>query len=153
MLNAIESKQILKTDLKTVWDFMSSPANLQKITPDYMGFNILSPGSEIKMYPGQIIEYTIRPVAGIPMHWVTEITHVKEGEYFVDEQRKGPYSFWHHKHFLRECKDGVEMTDLVHYQIPLGIIGKAVNAVFIRKQLKEIFDCRYKRLDEMFNQN
>ena len=102
MLNIIQTKQFIKSDIDTVWEFISSPKNLSKITPDYMGFNILSDLSDGKMYPGQIIEYYVTPVAGIKMHWVTEITHVKDKEYFVDEQRFGPYAMWHHKHFIKE---------------------------------------------------
>ncbi len=137
--------------MATLWDFMSSPANLAKITPAYMGFHILSDVANTKMYPGQIIEYYVTPVAGIKMHWVTEITHVKDKEYFVDEQRFGPYSFWHHKHFLKEVPGGIEMTDILHYKIPFGFLGKIVNSLFIKNKIKEIFDYRYNKLEELFN--
>jgi len=151
MLNTLQTKQFIKSDIQTVWDFMSSPENLAKITPPYMGFKILTDLNNSKMYPGQIIEYFVTPVAGIKMHWVTEITHVKNLEFFVDEQRFGPYSFWHHKHFLKQVDGGVEMTDIVHYKAPFGIIGKIANALFIGKKIKEIFDFRYKKLEEIFN--
>ncbi len=137
--------------MATLWDFMSSAANLAKITPAYMGFHILSDVANTKMYPGQIIEYYVTPVAGIKMHWVTEITHVKDKEYFVDEQRFGPYSFWHHKHFLKEVPGGIEMTDILHYKIPFGFLGKIVNSLFIKNKIKEIFDYRYNKLEELFN--
>ncbi len=150
MLHSIKTKQLLKADLAKVWDFISSPKNLAAITPAYMGFSMLTNSVE-KMFAGQIIEYHVSPVAGIIMHWVTEITHVEHGVYFVDEQRFGPYSFWHHKHFLKETRNGIEMNDEVHYKLPLGPIGVFVNSVYVKKQLQSIFDYRYKKLDELFN--
>ena len=151
MLHTLHTKQFIKSDLVTLWDFMSSPANLAKITPSYMGFHILSDIADTKMYPGQIIEYYVTPVAGIKMHWVTEITHVKDMAYFVDEQRFGPYAFWHHKHFLKQVPGGIEMTDVLHYKVPFGFLGKIVNALFIKKKINEIFNYRYNKLEELFN--
>lgn len=116
-----------------------------------MGFHILGDSVPEKMYAGQIIEYYVTPVAGIKMHWVTEITHVQDKLYFVDEQRFGPYSFWHHKHFLKEVSEGVEMTDILHYKIPFGFLGKIVNALFIKKKINEIFNYRYNKLEQLFN--
>ena len=150
VLHTITAKQFIKADLTTAWDFIRSPKNLATITPEYMGFDILSELPEV-MYPGQIIEYNVTPLLGIKLHWVTEITHVKELEYFVDEQRFGPYAFWHHKHFLKAVKGGVEMTDIVHYKLPLGILGKLANTLFVKRQLKAIFDYRYNKLEKMFN--
>jgi ligand-binding SRPBCC domain-containing protein len=151
MLHTFTTKQLINSDIQSVWDFISSPGNLAKITPEFMGFDIIGNKSDLgKMYPGQIIEYYVSPFAGIKMHWVTEITHVKDKEYFVDEQRSGPYSMWHHQHFLREVEGGVEMTDIVHYKAPLGFLGKIANALFIRKQLKKIFDYRYRKIEEIF---
>ena len=151
MLHIIKTKQLLKSDLNTVWEFMSSPANLSLITPPHMGFKIIGNKEEAKMYPGQIIEYYVSPLAGIKMHWVTEITHVKDKAYFVDEQRFGPYSFWHHKHFIKETNEGILMEDIVHYKVPMGPIGQLANAIFIKGQLKNIFDFRYNKLEEIFN--
>ena len=151
MLHKIEAKQFIRSDLETVWNFISSPKNLSKITPAHMGFHILDDSDISVMYPGQIIEYHVSPVAGIKMNWVTEITHVKEKEFFVDEQRFGPYAFWHHKHFIKEVQGGVEMLDTVHYKAPFGIIGKMVNSLFIKKQLKVIFAYRYQKMEELFN--
>ena len=151
MLHTLKTSQILNSDIKQVWDFMSNPSNLALITPTHMGFQIVGNKEEVKMYPGQIIEYFVSPIAGIKMHWVTEITHVKEGEYFVDEQRFGPYSFWHHKHFMKETASGVLMEDIVHYKVPMGPIGDFVNSIFIRGQLKKIFDYRFNKLEVMFN--
>ena len=152
MLHTIETKQFIKSDLATVWEFMSSPKNLARITPVHMNFRIIGDEAKLeKMYPGQIIEYYISPMFKLKMHWVTEITHVQHLSYFVDEQRKGPYSLWHHKHFLTEVKGGVEMKDIVHYKLPFGILGKLANALIVKKQLKEIFDFRYNKLNEIFN--
>lgn len=151
MLHLIQTSQFIKSDINAVWDFMSSPKNLALITPDYMKFEILSDLGDGKMYQGQIIEYYVRPLLNIKLHWVTEITHVKEKEFFVDEQRFGPYSFWHHKHSFKETAEGVVMNDLIHYKLPLGLIGKIGNELMIKKQLKEVFDYRNKVVDKVFN--
>ncbi len=152
MIHTIKTTQLLKSDIDTVWNFMSSPENLALITPKYMGFTILSDKADIKkMYPGQIIEYYVTPIMGIKMNWVTEITHVAHHQYFVDEQRLGPYAFWHHKHFLKEVPGGVEMTDLLHYKVPFGFIGKIINTLLIRNKIKNIFDYRYNKLEDLFN--
>lgn len=145
----LHAKQKLPISLEEAWDFLSDPANLKVITPDYMSFDILS-GSERKMYPGQIIQYIVTPIAGIKTKWVTEITHVKDLEYFVDEQRFGPYSLWHHKHFLKEIPGGVEMEDVVDYKLPLGILGQLVHPILVKPKLDEIFDYRRKKLIELF---
>lgn len=117
-----------------------------------MGFQILSDAKQLKeMYAGQIIEYHVSPVAGIKMHWVTEITHVEKGVYFVDEQRFGPYSFWHHKHWLTAVEGGVEMHDIVHYKLPFGPLGRLMNSLVVARQLTSIFEFRKKTLDELFN--
>jgi ligand-binding SRPBCC domain-containing protein len=141
MLHVIKRNQFIKSDIDTVWDFISSPENLALITPAFMKFEIIGDIAGVsKMYPGQIIEYFVRPLAGIKMHWVTEITYVKEKEYFVDQQMKGPYQLWHHKHFLKKVDGGVEMIDIVHYIAPFGFLGELANTLFIEKQLKTIFD-------------
>ena len=133
------------------WDFLSDPNNLKTITPDYMGFEILS-GAEKKMYAGQIIQYIVTPIMGIPTKWVTEITHVKEGEYFVDEQRFGPYALWHHKHFIRPIENGVEMEDIIDYKIPFGTLGRLAHPIIVKPKLNEIFDYRQKKLIELFGE-
>lgn len=147
---AFQTMQVIPVTLQQAWDFFSSPANLAAITPANMGFQIKSKFHGSRMYSGQIIEYTVRPVLGIPMYWMTEITHVEEGRYFVDEQRYGPYSLWHHQHFFREVPGGVEMTDIVHYKIPLGWLGDFANWLFVRRQLKGIFDFRFQKVKELF---
>lgn len=145
----LQTKVILKAPLEEVWDFFSSPKNLQKITPPGMGFQILS-GGEGKMYPGHIILYKVRPVAGIPVLWVTEISHVEEGKFFVDEQRIGPYRMWHHEHHFKVVKEGIEMTDIVSYALPLGILGKLAHAIFVRKKVRSIFDYRAQVIHKYF---
>jgi ligand-binding SRPBCC domain-containing protein len=152
MLHTLQTKQLIKSDIKTVWDFMSSPKNLATITPDYMGFEILSDSNTSGMFAGQIIEYYVKPVLGIKLHWVTEITHVQTNEYFVDEQRFGPYQFWHHSHFLKEVPDGIEMTDILRYKLPFGFLGSIANQLFVKKKIAEIFKYRYSKLEELFNE-
>ncbi len=147
---SLEATQLLPISIDEAWDFFSSPANLQKMTPPEMGFEITSGFKGEKMYSGQLITYIVKPLLGIPLSWVTEITHVNEPSYFVDEQRFGPYSFWHHKHFFKEVPGGVEMHDLVHYALPLGPLGRLANSLFVKKQLRDIFDFRFKKMQEFF---
>jgi ligand-binding SRPBCC domain-containing protein len=142
-------KQFVKTDLTTCWDFFSSPSNLKVITPDYMGFDVKTEVPE-KMYEGLIISYTVKPLLGIPMEWVTEITHINEMSFFVDEQRIGPYKMWHHEHHFKEINGGVEMTDIVSYVIPFGILGKLVQPILVQPKLEEIFAYRFKVVDNLF---
>jgi ligand-binding SRPBCC domain-containing protein len=146
----LHKTQKIPATIEQVWDFISSPANLKKITPEYMGFNITSKMLSDKMYPGMIISYKVSPVLGIKMTWVTEITHVKEKEYFVDEQRVGPYSMWHHEHKIEAIEGGVLMTDIVSYKPPFGFLGSIANSILIKNQLKEIFDYRIIAVEKMF---
>lgn len=145
-----KTTQKLNISINEAWNFLSNPKNLKDITPEYMRFDIIS-GDDKKMFPGQIIEYILTPVFNIPFKWVTEITHVKQKKYFVDEQRFGPYSFWHHKHFIKEVEDGVIMEDIVHYKLPLGIIGRLAHRLFVRNKVEEIFSFRRKKLHSLFN--
>jgi ligand-binding SRPBCC domain-containing protein len=148
--HSIKTVQKIPISLEQAWDFFSNPANLQAITPDNMGFKVISKHHGDIMYAGQIIEYTVKPVLGIPLYWMTEITQVKDKEYFIDEQRFGPYSLWHHQHHFKAIDGAVEMTDIVHYKNPLGILGKLANTLFVRNQLKGIFDYRFKKVEELF---
>jgi len=145
----LHSKQNFPITKEKAWKFLTDPSNLKVITPEYMGFNILS-GADRSMYPGQIIEYIVTPVLGIKTKWVTEITHVMDGKYFVDEQRYGPYSLWHHKHFVHEIDGGIEMEDIIHYKVPFGIIGRMVHPFIVKPKLEEIFAYRKKKLEELF---
>jgi ligand-binding SRPBCC domain-containing protein len=145
----LHKKQNLPISVEKAWEFLSSPENLKTITPDYMGFNILS-GANRPMFAGQIIQYIVTPVLGIKTKWVTEITHVKDKEYFVDEQRFGPYALWHHKHFINEIEGGVEMEDIIDYKVPMGILGQLVHPILVKPKLEEIFSYRTKKLEELF---
>ncbi len=149
-LYRITYKQKIPSDINTMWDFISSPKNLNLITPDNMGFTIETNLDSETMYPGQIIAYKVSPFKGVKMNWVTEITHVKDKEYFVDEQRFGPYKMWHHKHFIKPITNGVEMIDIIDYKIPMGFIGDIMNSLVIKNKLKEIFNFRYKKLEELY---
>jgi len=145
----------LKTELNIpisiseAWTFFSSPKNLSKITPEQMGFIITNETAD-NMFQGQIITYKVSPLLGIKINWMTEITTVKQNEYFIDEQRFGPYSLWHHRHHFYEIDGGVKMIDEVNYKLPFGFIGSIAHALFIKKKLKSIFDYREKVLLEMF---
>ena len=145
----LKTIQKIPIGIEEAWDFFSSPENLKIITPEKLDFRIRSEANR-KMYAGQIIEYTVKPLLGIPLYWMTEITHVKENQYFVDEQRFGPYSLWHHQHHFKEIDGGVEMTDLVHYKLPLFFMSGAANELLVKKQLKEIFDYRFKKVEQLF---
>lgn len=147
----LHTKQNLPISLDEAWEFLSNPKNLKIITPDYMGFKTLS-GDEKDMFAGQIIQYIVTPVLGIPIKWVTEITNVVAKKYFVDEQRFGPYALWHHKHFLKEIPGGVEMEDIVDYKVPLGILGQIVHPFLVKPKLEEIFNYRSKKLIELFGE-
>lgn len=145
----LHKKQNLPISKAQAWDFLSRPENLKTITPDYMGFNILS-GGDRPMFAGQIIQYIVTPIMGIKTKWVTEITHVKEGVYFVDEQRFGPYALWHHKHFIKEIDGGVEMEDIIDYKVPFGFLGQLVQPFLVKPKLEEIFEYRTKKLEALF---
>ena len=145
--------QCYNSSVDELWNFISSPKNLKVITPDYMGFDITSKGLPDKMYEGMIFTYKVSPLLGIKTTWVSEITHIKEKQYFIDEQRVGPYNIWHHQHFVESTEKGTLMKDIVSYKPPFGIIGDMVNAPIIRKKLDEIFDYRSKALNELFEES
>jgi ligand-binding SRPBCC domain-containing protein len=147
----LKFEQKLPISLEQAWDFFSSPLNLAKITPDHMGFIITSDFKEgQKMYPGMIITYKVSPLLGIKLNWMTEITHVQEGKYFVDEQRFGPYALWHHQHHFEEIKGGVLMADIINYAIPYGFIGRIANSILVENEVRGIFDYREKKVEELF---
>lgn len=148
---SIKTTQHLNISLHEAWEFFSNPGNLREITPKDLGFNIISTHHGEKMYPGQIIEYKVSPLLDIPIYWMTEITHVQEKKYFVDEQRFGPYDMWHHQHHFKQVSGGVEMTDIVHYKLPFWFLGDIANALFVNKQLRQIFDYRFAKAEALFN--
>lgn len=143
-------KQNVPISIEKAWDFFSSPKNLAKITPEHMGFIITSNYNDEKMYPGMLITYKVSPLLGIQLDWCTEITHVVDHKYFVDEQRFGPYAMWHHQHHFKEIEDGVEMIDIVNYAIPYGFIGRIANSIIVETEVKKIFEYRTKKIDEFF---
>ena len=149
---SFQKVQFIPSTIEKVWDFFSSPENLKDITPKHLGFKVLSISNGNKMYAGQVIEYTVKPLVGIPLYWMTEITHVDSMKYFIDEQRFGPYTFWHHQHHFKEVNNGVEMTDILHYKVPFWFIGDIANSLIVKNQLKKIFDYRTEVTNRIFGQ-
>jgi len=148
-LYKLETEQFIPITIEEAWDFFSAPENLQNITPDHMGFNITSKSGD-RMYPGMIITYIVSPLMGIKMRWCTEITTVVDHKYFIDEQRFGPYNLWHHQHHFEEVDGGVIMKDIVHYGIPMGILGQIANGIMVKKQLQGIFAYRIKAVEDLW---
>ncbi len=149
-LYQLKTSQILPISLETAWKFFSNPANLSKITPPWLNFEVRTKLPD-KMYPGMIITYFVRPVLNIPQTWVTEITNVNEPNYFVDEQRFGPYKMWHHEHIFTQTEDGkILMQDIVSYVVPFGFVGRIINSLVITKKITDIFNYRSEVLIKMF---
>ena len=147
----LKYETFIPTTLDKAWDFFTSPLNLVKITPPDMNFAVTSEYKDSdKVYAGMIITYFISPIFGIRLKWMTEITHVKEKEYFVDEQRFGPYALWHHQHHFKQVEGGIMMTDIVNYAIPLGFLGQLANTLFVKKKLKEVFSFREEAIGILF---
>ena len=149
----LNTRQVLPISLEEAWAFFSSPMNLSKITPAYMNFKILSGFDEGTTREGMIIKYKVHPVLGIPLTWVTKITNVSAPHEFTDMQLKGPYKEWVHTHRFREIEGGVEMTDELVYQLPLGPIGMIAHALFVRKQVQSIFAYREATLEKLFGKS
>lgn len=146
----LREEVFIKDTIESVWKFFATPHNLQRITPPDMGFIIKTPVPD-EMYEGLIIAYTVRPLLGIPTEWVTEITHIRRNQFFVDEQRIGPYSMWHHEHHFKTTDEGVLVTDIVSYQLPFAPIGNVLHPILIRPRLEKIFNYRTKVIREIFN--
>lgn len=147
----IKRKQVLPITIQEAWSFFGEPNNLKKITPSHLSFQILSRSDAGEMYPGMIISYKISPLFNIALKWATEITQVKEYKYFIDNQISGPYKIWHHEHHFKEVDGGVEMRDILYYQLPYGILGRIAHRLIVRKKVKEIFNFRYKKIKELFD--
>ena len=151
IISNLTFEEEIATTIHKAWDFFSSPHNLRNITPDHMKFTITSDHPEGgKMYPGIIITYRVSPFFGIGLDWVTEITHVKRNVYFIDEQRFGPYKFWHHEHHFLEIPGGVRMTDRLSYSLPWGWVGRWANSLLVEKEINKIFAFRSKKIKELF---
>lgn len=146
----LKQTQKIPASLEVVWEFISSPTNLKKITPPHMGFEVTSDNGGSKMYEGMIISYKVSPLFAIKLDWMTEITHIKELSYFVDEQRIGPYKLWHHQHKISAIEGGVLMEDIVTYQPPFGFLGAFANRLLIKSQLKQIFEYRNIAIEKQF---
>lgn len=146
----LERVQFLPITIEKAWDFFSSPKNLKEITPEYMKFKITYISGSERMYAGQLISYIVNILPILPVKWTTEITHVNEPTYFVDEQRFGPYALWHHQHHFKPVDGGVEMTDIVNYAVPLGILGRFANRLFVASKVRAIFDYRFDVLEKKF---
>lgn len=149
---SLQVDQKINASPEEIWDFISSPRNLKFITPEHMGFDILTPNLPDKMYSGMMIEYQVQALPGYKTRWLTEITHIVPGSYFVDEQRSGPYKLWHHQHHVAPIENGTLMKDIVHYIPPYGVIGNLANWILIRKQLNTIFEYRREALVRKFGE-
>lgn len=147
----LEFHQILPISIEEAWDFFSSPHNLTEITPADMSFVVTSKQLEQeKMYKGMIITYKVSPVLGIKLNWMTEITQIEDKKYFIDEQRFGPFKFWHHQHHFKSVPGGTEMTDILTYGLPFGPIGSIAHQLFVKKRLNEIFNYRKEKTIALF---
>lgn len=147
----LQQTQNIPVDINKAWEFFSSPDNLKLITPEYMNFKILNRSDAGDMYPGMIITYTISPLFNISIKWATEITQLKDHKYFIDNQIKGPYKIWHHEHHFKETENGVEMRDVLFYELSYGFLGKLAYRLFVKKRVEEIFSYRSKKIKELFN--
>ena len=143
------SIQKLPVSLEKTWNFFSDANNLSTITPPFLNLKVTNEIFGDEVYAGQMIGYKVKPLAGIAISWVTEITHIQMKKMFVDEQRKGPYKLWHHQHHFKAIEGGTEMTDIVYYRLPFGIFGRVAHPI-VKKKLIEIFSYRFKKNNELF---
>jgi ligand-binding SRPBCC domain-containing protein len=147
---SLHSRQRVPASLEEVWQFFSDANNLLAVTPPQLNLKVTNKVYGESVYPGQVMTYNVKPLLGIPLAWMTEITHVREKKYFVDEQRKGPYKLWHHQHHFKAIEGGTEMIDLVHYRLPFGPLGSLAHSVLVKKELEKIFTYRYQKIVELF---
>lgn len=145
-----EWKQVVPADLNEVWEFFSRPENLNRITPRDMDFEIVTKLEGLQMYPGMLVRYIVSPLPFMKSNWVTEITAMENHKYFIDEQRFGPFTFWHHQHHFEPVDDGVLMTDILHYAVPFGPIGRIANGIMVNKRIDDIFTHRQTVIDDLF---
>ena len=151
-MHSVKIVQKIPITIEQAWEFYSNPANLLAITPGNMRFKVISKNYGGALYVGQIFEYKVSPILGIPLYWMSEITHAVAPAYFVDEQKKGPYKFWQHQHHFKTIEGGVEMTDIIHYKNPLWLLGDLANRLFVKKKLRQIFEYRFNKVEELFGQ-
>jgi ligand-binding SRPBCC domain-containing protein len=146
----LQQIQKIPASHEVVWNFFADPGNLAILTPEYLNLKYTNQLYGEKMYPGQVLTYKVKPLFGVSVFWMTEITHVEASKYFIDEQRIGPYSLWHHQHHFKEIPGGVEMCDIIHYKNPLGPLGALANILLVRKKLEGIFEFRRRKIEEIF---
>jgi len=141
--------QNLPVSQKKAWQFFSNPINLSEITPPWLSFRLTQtvPNS---IHAGMLISYRLKPLFGLPVTWISEITHVYEPDYFIDEQRFGPYKFWQHQHLFKAFGDGTQVRDIIHYAIGYGILGRLVQRFIVSPRLEDIFDYRHEKLKQIF---
>ena len=151
MIHYLHREQIIPMPVEKVWEYFCNPKNLNEITPSDMNFEIIK-GGDLKMFEGQLIEYRVEFIHGIHSLWLTEIAHVRDCEYFVDEQRIGPYRFWYHEHRFESTTNGTKMIDHVTYAVPFAFLGDMLNALWIGKRLENIFDFRRHKIAELFGE-
>lgn len=150
-VHRLYQKQFIPAPIERVWDYFATPSNLNEMTPPDLNFEIIH-GGETRMYAGQIIEYRVQFLPGVKSLWLTEIAHVVEGLYFVDEQRLGPYRFWYHEHLFEPDEGGVWMTDRVTYALPFGLLGELTHALWVHRKLTHIFDFRHQKVIQIFGE-
>ncbi|RYE02195.1 MAG: hypothetical protein EOP50_00605 [Sphingobacteriales bacterium] len=148
-VHVMKQLQRMPVSLEAAWEFFSHPKNLAAITPPHLNLKFTNELFREEAYAGQVITYKVRPLLGIPLFWMTEITHVQKPHFFVDEQRKGPYALWHHEHHFREVEGGVEMTDIIHYALPFGPLG-SLGLPLVKKQLNELFAYRREKITQLW---
>jgi len=149
-VHSLKTVQNIPSTIENVWSFFSDPANLLAITPPFLNLKVTNEVFGKEAYAGQVITYTVKPVLGIPVSWMTEIKQVVPFQMFIDEQRKGPYKLWHHQHHFKPIEGGVEMTDIVHYRLPLSFLGSIVHGPLVKPKLMEIFSYRFQKVNELF---
>ena len=150
-LYTLYAKQRVSKKVDVLWDFFRKPRNLNQLTPKDVDFKIIS-GKSDDFYEGKIISYKIKPFKLVALNWVTEISQIKEGSYFIDNQISGPYKMWHHEHHFKSNADGTtEIIDKVKYKVPFYILGRLMHKIFIRRKLLDIFIFRQKQINDLFN--
>jgi len=151
MIHYLHKEQVIAAPLEKVWEYFCDPKNLNEITPLDMNFEIVEGGDQ-EMFEGQLIEYRVEFIPGVRSLWLTEIAHIRDREYFVDEQRIGPYRFWYHEHTFEETAAGTKMTDRVTYMVPFGLMGDVLNRLWIAKRLHSIFEFRQNKISKIFGE-
>ena len=147
-MHSLKQEQFLPVTLDEAWHFFATPKNLNEVTPEDMVFEITSELPDT-MYEGLLIHYRLKPMGNISINWCTEITHIKERVYFVDEQRVGPYKIWHHEHHFKSVTGGVLMTDILHYDIGKSVFGWLAGILFVHKKVANIFKFRFNTLETL----